>query len=70
MYYQNLVEANEHAKELLGKYGISASRSKVSACRNAFNVKIERKLSKLAKNNRMDSGIQQNRKCELSLVFV
>jgi hypothetical protein len=63
MYYmqlKNLVEANEDAKELLGKYGISVSRSKVPACRNAIDVTIEQTINRSAKTTGGIVGFSRN----------
>jgi hypothetical protein len=48
-HIKNLVEADEDDKELLGKYSISVSRSKIPACRNAVDVTIEQTKNTSAK---------------------
>jgi hypothetical protein len=60
MQLKNLAEANEDAKELLGKYGISVSRSKVPACRNAIDVTIEQTINRSAKTTGGIVGFSRN----------
>jgi hypothetical protein len=63
MYYvhlKNLVEANEDAKELLNKYGISVSRSKVPACCNPIDVTIEQTINSPAKTTGGIVGFSRN----------